>query len=90
MKESDESVGSRHTLVPLVGKGDARSEAIDARGILLDLPRFERDLREQLDNFRAMPALFAACTLSKIPNPAAVAAILAGDINIYTLTIRAF
>lgn len=47
------------------------------RGLLLDLPRFERDLREQLDNLQAMPSRFASSTEWISQHPAA-AAILAG------------
>jgi pimeloyl-ACP methyl ester carboxylesterase len=47
------------------------------QGLLLDLPRFERDLRQQLDNLQAMPSLFAA-TRGGVPNSAA-AATMAGE-----------
>lgn len=49
------------------------------QGLLLDLPRLEKDLREQLDNMQSMPSLFAGSTWSGIPNAAVVAAILAGE-----------
>jgi pimeloyl-ACP methyl ester carboxylesterase len=48
------------------------------QGLLLDLPRFENDLREQLDNLEAMPSLFASSTLFRFSSPAA-AAIVAGE-----------
>ena len=49
------------------------------QGLILDLPRFEKDLRQQLDNLQSMPSLFVGSTWSGIPNAAAAAAILAGE-----------
>ena len=72
-----DSIDMQNKLAHLTGGPISTEQKQLIQGLILDLPRLERDLRQQLDNLQAMPSLFDGSTLGGVRN-SVPAAILAG------------